>query len=109
MHPRNRIALQVVLQLLAKKENRTHLSTFVTIKRSSLIHYFSSLQPDESDAWYEIWNEWQELKFAHQVGDGMVSACVVLCSLQLAGVSRAPRLRASRFGRAQCAREEGRC
>ena len=34
-----------------------------------------SLQTGESDVWQRIWNERQALKFAHQVADGMVSAC----------------------------------
>ena len=44
-----------------------------------LLHYtnaFLSLQPNELGTWHVIWNEWQALKFAHQIADGMVRACL---------------------------------
>ena len=81
-------------------------------KRHSLIHYTNELlclQTGESDVWQKIWNERQALKFAHQVANGMVRCSFALCSRQASVVPLAPRLRASRFGRAQCARQGRHC
>ena len=36
---------------------------------------FPLLQISVFDGWQEIWNEWQALRFAYQIADGMVSVC----------------------------------